>query len=56
MPVGSIVILKSGGPKMTITGYRDGMPVCQYWANGRFEELKTFKDNLIIVPDTENKK
>lgn len=51
MPVGSVVMLKSGGPKMTITSYQNGVPVCRYWANDKFEELKVFKDNLKLVKE-----
>lgn len=45
-PVGSVVMLKSGGPEMTITSYKNGIPVCQYFYDGQYQVFTTFQTNL----------
>ncbi|RZJ63367.1 MAG: DUF2158 domain-containing protein [Flavobacterium sp.] len=44
--IGDLVVLKSGGPIMTITSFHMNVPVCSYFVNGKLETFKTFGDNL----------
>lgn len=53
MPRGSVVRLKSGGPKMTIEIYYRGMPKCIYFYEGKLQHLTTFKENLELVKEDE---
>ena len=53
-PVGSIVVLKSGGPRMTITSYQNGFPLCEYFVNGELKRFPTRKENLQLVVDDDD--
>ncbi len=53
-PVGSVVMLKSGGPLMTVVdGTPDGFPVCVLWNGAKYERFTEFPaDALALAKET----
>lgn len=50
--VGNVVQLKSGGPKMTVDGYEDGLVVCVWFENDK-RQVESFREatlKLYVAP------
>lgn len=44
---GDVVQLKSGGPRMTVEGYEDGLVVC-VWFEEKNRKSSTFKEATLV--------
>jgi len=55
LKAGSVVQLKSGGPKMTYSGEKDedGQLYCQWFVNDKLQTGYFISDMLIVLEDEE---